>query len=114
MDEFTKKRAKLAELSDEELKHRFWDLADQVVQPLVDLARTHTSPSIERSIVLRMGFSSLEANAIVNHCIRRDLLDRGAGGIIYRVAQSQGLSIREAGERLAQGELWDTFQEGDA
>ena len=113
MDDFTKKRAKLAQLSDEELKSRFWDLADQVVQPLVDLARTHTSPSIERSVVLRMGFSSLEANAIVNQCVQRDLLQRGAGGMIYRIAQKQGLSIREAGQKLAQGELWETIEEGD-
>lgn len=64
-DDFQKRREHLADLSDQELKERFWDLADQIVDPLADLAKTHTSPSIERSVLIRMGFNSLDAKAIV-------------------------------------------------
>ena len=46
-------------LTDEELEARFWELAQEVVDPLVELARTHTSPSIERSVLMRMGIDSL-------------------------------------------------------
>ena len=43
-DDFERRRAHLKNLSDEALKDRFWDLADQIVAPLVEEARTHTSP----------------------------------------------------------------------
>ena len=42
-------RAELADLDDAALKERFWQLCEQVMTPVVDLARTHTTPSIERS-----------------------------------------------------------------
>ena len=58
-DDFQARRQHLADLSDQELHQRFWDLLDQVVEPLAQLARTHTSPAIERSVLLRMGFSSI-------------------------------------------------------
>lgn len=61
-DDFEQRRAHLKNLSDAELKDLFWKLTEQVVDPLLDLAKTHTSPSVERSVLLRMGFSSLEAN----------------------------------------------------
>ena len=48
-------RAELADLDDAALKERFWQLCEQVMTPVVDLARTHTTPSIERSVLLRMG-----------------------------------------------------------
>ena len=60
-DDFDTRRAHLRDLSDEELHARFWVLADRIVAPLVDEARTHTTPSIERSVLLRMGLSSVEA-----------------------------------------------------
>ena len=36
-------------------------LTGQLVDPLLELAKENTSPAIERSVLLRMGFSSLEA-----------------------------------------------------
>ncbi|SRR6056297_967774 len=105
-DDFQKRRAHLAGLSEEELEQRFWELTGKLVDPMVDLARTHTTPSIERSVLLRMGFSSLEAKAIVERTIDHGLIGKGAGHVVYKVSQSEHLDIREAGLKLAAGELW--------
>ncbi|HAI22140.1 MAG TPA: ornithine aminomutase [Clostridiales bacterium UBA8153] len=112
MADFSERRERLAHLTDGELKERFWQLAHQVVAPMVELARTHTSPSIERAVILRMGFSSLEAKAIVDRCIDHGLLGQGAGGLVCRAARSFGLSIREAGLAMAQGQLWADLKGG--
>ena len=103
---FEEARKSLAGLSDEALKERFWALAEQLVEPMLELGREYTSPSIERSIVLRMGFSSIEATQIVNRVVDMELMGKGAGHIIYRVAKENSLSIREAGLKLAQGDYW--------
>jgi len=55
-DDFNSRREELKNLSDAELKSKFWDLADKIVVPLIDLAKKNTSPSIERSVLLRMWF----------------------------------------------------------
>lgn len=107
VDDFTKRRAALRELNDEQLRKRFWNLADEVVKPLIDLAHSHTSPSIERSVLLRMGFSSLEAKDIVRYCQKYNLLGKGAGHVVLRLAQKRGLNYREAGLLLAEGKGWD-------
>lgn len=104
---FEDARQHLAGLSDEELKNRFWELAEQVVEPMLEMGRKYTSPSIERSVLLRMGFSSIEATEIVNHVLAHELMGKGAGHVVYRVAQENDLDIREAGLKLAEGELWD-------
>ncbi|MBO1305669.1 ornithine aminomutase subunit alpha [Enterococcus sp. 669A] len=104
---FEEARKPLANLSDEELKDRFWQLAEQVVEPMLELGKKYTSPSIERSILLRMGFSSIEATEIVNQVLAHELMGKGAGHIVYRIAQENGLEIREAGLKLAEGEYWD-------
>ena len=106
-DEFEDRRKPLANLTEEELEKRFWELAEKIVDPLVELARTHTTPSIERSVLLRMGFSSIEAKAIVDGAIDRGLIGKGAGHIVYRLAKEKNMGIREAGLKLAAGEMWD-------
>lgn len=106
-DDFEKRRQHLKELSEEQLEARFWELAEKIVDPLVDLAHRHTSPSIERSVLLRMGFSSIEAKAIVDGAIDRGLLGKGAGHLVYRLARDYNMSIREAGLKLAEGKMWD-------
>lgn len=106
-DDFEKRRQHLANLSDEELKQRFWDLANQVVEPLLELARTHTSPAIERSVLLRMGFSSIEAKAIVDKVLDYGLIGKGAGHVVYKAAKIHNISIREAGLGLIDGKYWD-------
>lgn len=106
-DDFTARRAHLAGLTDAQLKERFWQLTEQIVDPLIELGKTNTSPSIERSVLLRMGFSSLEAKPIVEGALQHSLLGHGAGNIVYRLSQARGLDIRGAGLKLANGELWD-------
>ena len=106
-DDFEVRRQHLRAMSDEELKTYFWQLAQQVVDPLLEYGRTHTSPSVERSVLLRMGFSSLEAKPMVEYAITNNLIGHGVGNIVYRLAKSENLSIREAGVRLSQGQDWD-------
>ena len=109
-DDFSGRRVHLAALSDLQLKERFWQLTEQIVQPLVELARTHTSPSVERSVLLRMGFSSIAAREIVDKCTEKGLLGKGAGHAVWRLAQLENISYQEAGERLSRGLGWDRLQ----
>jgi D-ornithine 4,5-aminomutase subunit alpha len=104
---FEDARKHLADLSDEELKARFWQLAEEVVEPMLDMGKKYTSPSIERSVLLRMGFSSIEATEIVKRVLSHELMGKGAGHIVYRIAKENGLSVRDAGLKLADGELWE-------
>lgn len=99
-DDFQTRHEHLKNLSDEELKARFWALTGQLVDPLLELANENTSPAIERSVLLRMGFSSLEAKAIVDGCVEKSLLGHGAGNVVYRYSQHKGLGIRESGLAL--------------
>jgi len=109
-DDFAERRKSLARLSDDELHERFWSLAQQVVAPLVDLARTHTSPSIERSVLLRMGFSSVEAKALVAALVERGWLGRGAGRLVLELAQRRGEPLRDVGLALIAGRHWEELE----
>ncbi len=106
-DDFEARRAQLRELSDEALHARFWRLVNEIVKPLIEEARTHTTPAIERSVLVRMGFSSVEAKALVEQMQRRSLLGHGAGGLVLRLAQRRGISVREAGAALLAGHEWE-------
>ena len=97
----------MAGLNDEQLKERFWQLTEQVVDPLLTLGHENTSPAIERSVLLRMGFSSLEVAVIVTGCEERGLLGHGAGHVVYRLAKEKGMEIRDAGLALVEGKFWD-------
>ncbi|NPV43622.1 MAG: ornithine aminomutase [Firmicutes bacterium] len=117
-DDFQERRRHLADLTEEELEKRFWELAEKIVDPLLDLAYKHTSPSIERSVLLRMGFSSLEANGIVDGCVKKGLLGKGAGHVILKFAENREIDYLEAGRLLAGEDGWDEvealFQGGGA
>ena len=106
-DDYQVRRAHLADLTDEQLYDKFWSLIGEIVDPLLELGREHTSASVERSVLLRMGFSSLEAKAIVDGCVERSLLGHGAGHVVYKLAKAKGLGVREAGVELAAGKYWD-------
>jgi D-ornithine 4,5-aminomutase subunit alpha len=106
-DDFDSRRARLRALSDEELHAYFWSLADKLVAPLIAEARTHTSPSIERSVLLRMGFSSVEAKSLVDRMAERGLLAHGAGRQLLELAKARGISVREAGTALLAGQYWE-------
>lgn len=103
-DDYEIRREHLKDLSNEQLIARFWELTDGLVSPLVDLGRENTSPAIERSVLLRMGFSSLEAKAITDGCAEHNLLAHGAGNVVYKLAKEKNVSIREAGLLLLDGQ----------
>lgn len=106
-DNFEEVRQHLSSLTDAELEARFWELSNEVVAPLIELARTHTSPSIERSVLMRMGVDSLTCSAVVTECEKRGLLAHGAGHVVWRCTESWGCSADEAARRLADGAGWD-------
>jgi D-ornithine 4,5-aminomutase subunit alpha len=109
-DEYLAWRTHLADLSDEQLEARFWELVEQIVDPLVDLARTHTSPSVERSVLMRMGIDSPTCNAIVNEIDKRGLLGHGAGHVVLHCAQCWNNDVRTAAKKLAAGKGWDAVE----
>lgn len=106
-DDFDSRREHLKNMSDEQLHDHFWSLVDRMVQPMVEEARTHTSPSIERSVLLRMGFSSLETKPMVNLMLEKGLLGHGAGNLVLKLAQKKGISVRQAGLGLIGGNYWE-------
>jgi len=106
-DDYLERREHLKDLTEDQLEDRFWELTEKLMNPVVKLAETHTTPSIERSVLLRMGFSSLESTAIVQQVIDHGLMGKGAGHIVFKAAKAKSLEIREAGLQLAEGQLWD-------
>jgi len=108
-DDFDLRRAHLASMTDEALHARFWDLVERIVAPLIEEARTHTSPAIERSVLLRMGFSSIECKQLVDQMQQHDLLGHGAGRLVLELAKSKGITIRDAGEALLKDEYWQAL-----
>jgi len=110
-DDFQTRREHLKDLTGDQLYDRFWSLTEQIVKPIVDLAYTHTSPAIERSVVLRMGFSSLQAKTLIDHGAKWDLLGKGIGNVILTYARMKNTGYLEAGEELATGKGWDIVSE---
>jgi len=106
-DDFSTRSAHLKKMSDDRLREYFWELVETIVEPIIEEAKTHTSPSLERSVLLRMGFSSMENTIIVNKLMERGLLGHGAGNVILRLAKSKGISIREAGIGLMEDTMWE-------
>ena len=109
-DEYLAWRTHLADLSEEQLEARFWELVDEITDPLIELARTHTSPSIERSVLMRMGVDSPTGNGVVNELDKRGLLGHGAGHVVLHCAQQWKVDVRAAASRLAAGDGWDAVE----
>ncbi len=110
-DDFKERRKHLDTMSDEQLKTYFFELTDQIVDPLMELAYDYTSPAIERSVLMRMGFSSLEAKAITDRLFDHHLLQFGAGQVVYLFSKQNKLSIRDAGFKLLEGSYIDQMVE---
>ena len=106
-DDYEVRREHIKNLSDEELKAKFWELAEEAVKPMLDLGKKNTTPSIERSVLLRMGFSSLEAKPIVEGVIKKGLMGKGAGNVVWRLSKKLDVTVREAGVGLVEGKYWD-------
>ncbi len=107
---FEERRAHLAGMSDQALYDYFWELAGKIVDPLIEAGKIYTTPAIERSVLLRMGFSSLEAQAIVSGATEHHLLPHGVGHVVWRLSEELGLGIRDAGLALAEGRYWKEAQ----
>ncbi|HEX9260504.1 MAG TPA: D-ornithine 4,5-aminomutase subunit OraS [Acidimicrobiales bacterium] len=110
LDDFEQRRTHLRGMTDDELHEYFWELAGRLVAPLVEEARSHTTPSIERSVLLRMGLSSLEAKDLVERFAERRVLGHGAGALLLGLALAHGVSPREAALGLLEGRWWDEVQ----
>ncbi len=110
-DDFDKRRTQLKNMTDAELKAYFYELSDKIVDPFMELGEHYTSKSVERSVLLRMGFSSIEAKKIVDMLNENNLLRKGAGHCVYRVARDNQISIRDAGHQIAEGKAIDTLLE---
>jgi D-ornithine 4,5-aminomutase subunit alpha len=110
LDEFEQRRSHLRDMTDDELHAYFWELAGRIVAPLVEEARTHTTPSIERSVLLRMGLSSLEAKALVDRYATEGLIGHGAGALLLLAALDHGVTPREAAQALLEGRWREEVQ----
>lgn len=97
---FETRREALGKLTDEELKARFWLLTNEVVAPIVDLARSHTSPSIERSVLLRMGIDSVSSQGVVKRILDAGLLGKGAGHVVLKLSKKNGTDVRAAAQAI--------------
>lgn len=106
-DDFASRREHLRGMTDEELKTYFWELTAKVVDPMISLAKTHTTPAIERSVLLRMGFSDQEAKIIVDKTIEHRLMGKGAGHAVFVLSRLEKIDVRTAGLRLMAGDGWD-------
>jgi D-ornithine 4,5-aminomutase subunit alpha len=99
IDDFESRRNSVKDLTDQQLHQRFWQLSQQLVDPLIDLAKSHTTPSIERSVLLRMGASSIEASTIVGYAIANGVIGSGVGHCIVKVMNHYDLNVALAIER---------------
>lgn len=106
-DDYEIRRQHLKDLSEEELKAKFWELAEKIVEPMLELGKKNTTPAIERSVLLRMGFSSIEVKPIVEGVMNKGLMGKGAGNVVWRLSKKLGISVREAGVGLTEGKYWD-------
>jgi D-ornithine 4,5-aminomutase subunit alpha len=97
---FEARRQQLAKMNDEQLKARFWELCNQIVEPMVDYGRKYTSQSIERSVLLRMGIDSVTSQGVVSRVNEAGLLGKGAGHVVLKVADKNKVDIRAAAKRI--------------
>jgi len=97
---YEQRRKQLQQMTDEQLKAHFWELCDQLVAPLAGLARTHTSPSIERAVLLRMGIDSLSSHGVVERIFQAGLLGKGAGHVLLKLAEKQGTDVKSAAQTV--------------
>ncbi|HMM61250.1 MAG TPA: D-ornithine 4,5-aminomutase subunit OraS [Candidatus Rifleibacterium sp.] len=97
---FEARRQQLRKMSDEQLKERFWELCNQMVEPMVEYGRKYTSMSIERSVLLRMGIDSVTSQGVVSRVNEAGLLGKGAGHVVLKLSQKLGVDLREAAKRV--------------
>ncbi len=101
-DDYLSRRDHLRDMSDKELKEYFFNLVDKMVDPLIELSYENTTKSIERSVLLRMGFSSLQAKDVVDKLNEYNLLRKGSGHCVYKVAKKFKISLLNAGKKIVE------------
>ena len=111
VDDYLARREHLKDMSDIELRAYFLKLSEQMMEPLLEMAYINTSKSIERSVLLRMGFSSIEAKVIVNVLDDHNLLRKGSGHCVYILSINKNISIQEAGDLIQNGDEIDYLME---
>ena len=104
LKKYEKRLTELHKLSDEELKNRFWELCNKIVEPMVEYGKNYTSPSIERSVLLRMGIDSLTTQTLVKKINEAGLLGKGAGHVVLKLSKKENISILEAAKKIAEEE----------
>ena len=97
---FEARRQQLKNMNDEQLKARFWELCNQIIEPMVDYGKKYTSQSIERSVLLRMGIDSVTSQGVVSKINEAGLLGKGAGHVVLKLSQKQKISVREAAKKI--------------
>ena len=97
---FEERQKQLKNLSDQQLKERFWELCHKAVKPMVEYGQKYTSQSIERSVLLRMGIDSISSQGIVSKIKESGLLAKGAGHAVLKVSQKYNITITEAGKKI--------------
>lgn len=97
---FEARRQQLKNMNDEQLKARFWELCDKMVEPMVDYGHKYTSQSIERSVLLRMGIDSVTSQGVVSRINEAGLLGKGAGHVVLKLSQKLKVDVREAAKRI--------------
>ena len=111
-DDFQSRRKHIKDMSDAELKEYFFELTKKVTNPLYNQSLNYTSKSIERSVLLRMGFSSLESKKIVDILDEHDLLPHGAGHCVFHVASINKIDLKGAGKLVIEGKYIADIKEG--
>lgn len=106
-DDFEARRGHLKDLTDEQLKEKFWGLIEQVVDPLLELSEKNTTVSIERSVLLRMGFSSIEVAPMIEKIQNAGLLKYGAGHVVFLAAKLNNIDVRTAGLAIIEDKYLD-------
>ncbi|HSL93397.1 MAG TPA: D-ornithine 4,5-aminomutase subunit OraS, partial [Bacillota bacterium] len=69
-----------------------------IVSQLVELAYGHTSPSIERSVLLRLGFDSMAAVSVVKRIEELGLMGHGVGNVLLKLARTMNIELFQAAE----------------
>ena len=110
-DDYQVRRQSVANLSDKELEQRFCAARRDYIASRFSRMNPRQLEAVLTTegplVLLRMGFSSIEAKAIADGCVERNLLGHGAGNVVYRLAKAKEMDYIDAGKALCEGRLWD-------
>lgn len=84
-------------------------LAEQIVSPVMDLIRSHTTVAIERAVLRLLGLDGVDGevplpNRVVDHLRQQGLLAQGAAVPLVHVHLSEDLPLDVIAKQIASGE----------